>query len=112
MEHNIGDYILVGILLFIIGGMILTILMNTGESFITSLRSRMSEEEKERLRLAEENEELEVKIHNELLRRRWARLKAFPPRCPYRTQSQSDNTGDTCNAGTPPEGQKTPDPDP
>ena len=63
-------------------------------------------------RLYDENEELKVKIYNELLRRKWARLKTFPHRCPYRTQSQSDNTGDTCNADTPPECQKTPDPDP
>lgn len=64
----------------------------------------------ETLSLDEENEELESKIYNELLRRKWARLKTFPHRCPYRTQSQSDNTGDTCNADTPPECQKTPDP--
>lgn len=64
----------------------------------------------ETLSLDEENEELEAKIYNELLRRKWARLTARHPRCPLHKFHGSDSNAGTCTDDKAPEAPPAPDP--
>lgn len=68
------------------------------------------ESSEEFLRLYYENEELEVKIKNEILRRKWARLTARHPRCPLRKFHGSDSNAGTCTDDKAPEAPPAPDP--
>lgn len=60
--------------------------------------------------LDEQNAELEAKIYNELLRRKWSRLTARHPRCPLRKFHGSDSNAGTCTDDKAPEAPPAPDP--